>query len=665
MTIRWTLRRRHEALALAALLALHGWLALSSSLDKSAVFDEIAHLGGGVMQWHAGDYRFNAESGVLPQRWAAWPLAGRAHELPEIDGAALGSANVWRVGREILYGEERDPATQLLAGRSMIAWASLALGVLVYLWSRALFGVAGAMLSLALYALSPTMLAHARLITSDLVTAFFFLSATGAIWRLLTRVTWLRLLGAVLAVAGLLLSKMSGLLILPIAAILILVRLSQGQRIVLDLGRSQRTLVESRNQITAILGVALLVGGGVLGTVWAAYGLRYAADPNAPPSGSQFLHPWESLLDADSLPIQAVRVARDASLLPEAYLWGLAYTFDTTRGRDAFLRGQTRETGWWWFFPYALAVKTPLGLFGLLGLAVLAWRREVSDRQPSDRGSLAFPLWTLIAVYGLVAVSSQINIGHRHLLPIYPALFIFAGGAGRWLTQRRRLASALVLLCLAAVAWDSWAIRPHYLSFFNTLAGGSEQGYRHLADSSLDWGQDLPALATRIEAMQAEEGNEGPVFAGLFGTAPPEAYGVDAVWLYSFFSVGDPRRPPPPLTGGIYCVSVTLLQTLHMELLGPWTNSREQALAENRELVERFRRLSTDDAGRKQLRHEHSPGEWMQIFRAYDRLRSGKLYRYLQDRPTDARAGYSIHLYRLSDEEVDQALNGSLPQGPQ
>ena len=64
-------RRLAEVLLIAALLAGHGWLAVSSAAEKSVTFDEVAHIGAGVLYWQTGDYRFNAESGILPQRWAA------------------------------------------------------------------------------------------------------------------------------------------------------------------------------------------------------------------------------------------------------------------------------------------------------------------------------------------------------------------------------------------------------------------------------------------------------------------------------------------------------------------------------------------------------------------------------------------------------------------
>ncbi len=679
-------RRIAETAAVGLLLCLHAWLAISSGRGKSAAFDEIAHLGGGYLQWTAGDYRFNAESGALLQRWAAWPLLAFDLGVPPAGHPARRGANVWILGRELLYGQGPGAEALLQAGRGMIVLLSLALGSLVYAWSRARYGSGGGLLSLVLYALSPTMLAHARLVTADLAACLFFLLATGALWRLLLRVTPARLAGTALAVSGLLLSKMSGVLILPIAAILILLRLVRWRpagaqpcaagaqpcaagaqpcaagaqpcapTIELAFGSTRFEIVPLRHQVLVIGALALAVTLVVFGAVWTAYGWRFSAQPDSPPEGSRFLHSFDSLLARDnpandspareSLTSWALGAARDARLLPEAYLWGLAYTFDTTRERDAFLRGRTSRTGWWWFFPYAVAIKTPLALFGLLGLAAAAARRPATTRSSNA------PLWVLITVYSLVAIASHINIGHRHMLPIYPALFIFAGAAAR---RYKPWLAALALLCLSSFAWESRSIRPHYLSYFNQLVGGPTNGYRHLVDSSLDWGQDLPGLADFLDDLRTAEG-ESTVYVAYFGAAPPAYHGIDARWLYSFFAVADPSLPPLPLTGGRYFISATLLQSMHIELPGPWDAEHEKQYRQQREQVAQLAR------GEAPAVTFPSGGTFdrARLFRSFHRLRSARLYAFLRRREPDARIGYSIHVYRLSDADIEQALNAPL-----
>ncbi len=645
-----------EAVAVILLLGLHGGLAISSARDKSATFDEIAHLGGGYLQAMTGDYRFNAESGTLPQRWAALPLTTSGLGVPPADHPALRGANVWLLGRELLYGQSRDADRLLAEARGMIVIVSLALGGLIFAWSRACYGPASGLLSLGLYAFSPTILAHSRWVTADLTAAFFFLLSVWALWRLLQQVTPARLAVAALATSGLLLSKMSGLLILPMAAIMIAVRLADGSPLTLVGWSARHREVAPLGRRLAVIGALIIaVGFSTVGVVWSAYGWRYPARPDAPPEGSEFLHDFDSLLERAGPPGFLLSVAREARLLPEAYLWGLAYTFDTTRERDAFLRGRTSRGGWWWFFPYAVAIKTPLALFGLLGLAVAAWRTTaVTSRAPY------IPLWILLAIYSLAAISSHLNIGHRHMLPIYPVLFIFAGAAGHWLSaamaggRRRPALAALVVLCLGSFVWESAKIRPHYLSYFNQLVGGPENGYRHLVDSSLDWGQDLPALADYLERRGTSSdnslGDDPTVYVAYFGAAPPAHYGIDAEWLHSFFPVADPGRPPRPLTGGVYCVSATLLQSMHLELPA-WGAPQEEAFRQRRRQVEELFR----DAG-----VEHSRADRSRIFQSFHQLRSARLFAFLRQREPDERIGFSIHIYLLSDADIDSALNGPL-----
>ena len=153
--------------------------------------------------------------------------------------------------------------------------------------------------------------------------------------------------------------------------------------------------------------------------------------------------------------------------------------------------GERSERGFWYYFPATFALKTPLALMVLLALAARA-RAGVTRLA---RASSCF-LWVPVAVYLALTLTRGLNIGHRHLLPIYPFLFVRGrprGDAGvrgwRPLAGRgRRPAAAWYAVSVARV-------HPHYLAYFNEPAGGPANGYRLLVDSNLDWGQDLKGLA--------------------------------------------------------------------------------------------------------------------------------------------------------------------------
>src|SRR5439155_865573 len=139
-----------------------------------------------------------------------------------------------------------------------------------------------------------------------------------------------------------------------------------------------------------------------------------------------------------------------------------------------------------------------------------------------------------------------------------PARFVLAGGLAYWLETRRRAASlpiaAAVLACVVASV-STW---PHYLAYFNQLAGGPRQAYRHLVDSSLDWGQDLPGLA---RWLQRNVPSGTPVYLSYFGTGNPDYYHIKARRLPGFFDEWRPREWYQ-LTGGVYAVSATMLQSV-------------------------------------------------------------------------------------------------------
>jgi hypothetical protein len=166
-------------------------------------------------------------------------------------------------------------------------------------------------------------------------------------------------------------------------------------------------------------------------------------------------------------------------------------------------------------------------------------------------------------LYFALALTRTINIGHRHLLPVYPFLFVAAGYAAAALwdrTTRRGAARAVLAFLLGWYAVGTLRVHPHYLAYFNELVGGPANGYKYLVDSNLDWGQDLVSLRAYMER------NAVPRLKLLyFGTADPGYYGVACDRLPGY-------QPPPPSTlvrevrpGDIVAVSATHLQGVYLD----------------------------------------------------------------------------------------------------
>lgn len=661
-TLRRGLTLRAEGGAVALLLVTFACQSLSAVWHKSNTFDETAHLAAGYSYWRFNDYHLQPENGNLPQRLAGllllsqhvtWPSPGQPDRPP---------ASAFLVGQQMLFELDNDPELLLHRGRLGVLLAGLGLGLTVFFWSRRLHGAAGGLLSLAMFAFCPTMLAHGALITSDMTNALFYLLASWTLWELLTLVTIGRLLAAGAALGGLCLSKHSAPLFAPMATVLLTARCLSPTALAFA-WRGQPLATESRLgrgvRLGASLAAILLCAWAI---VWAAYGFRFAAAGGAPSGvGTPFVRGWDEFTLSSSLAEQTLDAALGWHLLPEAFLYGLKYTLAHTEVRLGFLAGTLSMTGWWWFFPYAALVKTPLSVFAICAAALWATLRAPRGARSvcPARLSATLPIWTLLVVYWAAAMSANLNIGHRHVLLTYPALYVLCGALGPAVLAGGRVFRALVLLLFLGLVGESFATRPHYLAFFNAAAGGPARGYRHLVDSSLDWGQDLPTL----EAWLAEHAAGQPVYLSYFGTSSPRHYGIQAT-SQPHFGVGvrfDDAEYFRPLTPGIYCISATHYQNVQLPLPNPWdvlSESRYQAL---RPL---YRAVLASGA---------DPGDFGRIdpagrdaYRSFASLRWARLCAYLRsrDRKPDASAGYSILIFKLNELELHEALEGPMPRDP-
>jgi hypothetical protein len=241
------------------------------------------------------------------------------------------------------------------------------------------------------------------------------------------------------------------------------------------------------------------------------------------------------------------------------------------------------------------------------------------------------PLLTLVGVYLAAAIFSGLNIGHRHILPIYPALHILVGAAGSWLSHgwRGKVTVGTLLTALVLEASLAW---PHYLAFFNPIVRPGS-AHRHLVESSLDWGQDLPGLSRWLGDNNT---TNQPVFLAYFGVDRADAYGIRAVQIPEATSAT--KNQPLPLSGGIYCVSATTLQGVYTSRPGPWSKKHEEAY--------------------QQLQSQLSNSPTPEQIRSLERARFLRLLAFLRHEKPVANIGGSILIFRLDEGEVHAALEG-------
>jgi hypothetical protein len=651
----------------AVALAVVFWaLAFSSILKKSATSDETVHLAAGYSYWHHDDYRIDPENGNLPQRWMGLPFLFEDYTFPR---QAPGLLDEWQVGHEFMYNWGNDPDKLLRQSRAMIAVLGSVLGLLVYGWSRRLFGPTGGLISLVLYVFSAAMLGNGSLGTSDLAASLCFLASTGCLWRMLHRVSVLTVAGSCLAMGLLFISKMSAPLIAPIGVLLCGVRLLSGRPLEFAIGKVRQVNARWR-QAMIFLGAIVLHAAATWAIIWASYGFRYSI-VDAPPDRQQETGQkyWDKYLHGEFLFRSVIETLSNHHLLPEGFLIGQAHVLKYSQSRPSFLNGEYGFYGWRSFFPYCFLYKTSLAVFMVLLLAAggawASWSPKRGSGGPGRGEAIraglyrTAPLWVLMAVYWVFAITSKMNIGHRHILPVYPPMFILAGAAAHWFAVPRRLPKIVIVAAMVFLVAECIWMWPHYLAYFNPLAGGPRNGYRHLVDSSLDWGQDTPGLKEWLDRRGLNNQTHTPVYLAYFGNGSPTHYGIKVDRLPGYvdrdlFVEGQFQLDRlGSLTGGVYCISASLLQSVLGIAFGPWSWFYEKTY---QELLPEIETVGTASPERQSMLL--SDPNFQDKVSLFSELQLARLCAYLRKREPDDHVGYSILIYRLSDQQAREATLG-------
>ena len=641
---------RWAPVLVALILALHAAVAVWAAAKESVTADEILYVTGGYYIDRFGDYRIQPENGVLPQR-----LHGLAALWTKAPTPPLAGNEYWRTssnlvnGYQFFYENGHDHFPMLMLARALNTLFSVGAGVLVFLWARHLAGAVAGLVAVTLYAADPNILAHAALATSDLAAVFLLPASVTVFWWLLAAPTWRRasLSAAVFGFACI--AKYSAVLLIPVFVGLLLWRIAAD--------RAHFRVWLQR----ALLIVAAHVVGAV-GIIWLCYGFRYSGFSPALPAAQHYVSPWAEVLPYIGWQGRVVDLLREWHLLPEAFLYGYAFVIQSAAARAAFLAGDYSVLGWTSFFPLAFAWKTTLALLAGLALALIAVARRWHARHALIASDLFLvaPLVLFLAVYLAFSLTSHLNIGQRHLLPVYPALFVGAGTWAATLAAPGRWRQGAIALLLGAQVAASVAVAPHFLAFFNRAAGGPANGYRLLVDSSLDWGQDLPGLRDWLHAEKAARGGV-PIFLSYFGSGEPNYYGIEAIRLpfINGFKFTRTWYEPKP---GVYCIGATMLQQVYSGFGGDWTPALEREYRQLRALEPDFHAFLTQSGPPPALPGLTGEKQWREAWSRYDNLRFARLCAQLRTREPDAMIGYSILIYRVNEAELAAAL-GPNPSG--
>jgi 4-amino-4-deoxy-L-arabinose transferase-like glycosyltransferase len=552
--------------------AWHAWR------GKSATFDEPPGLVAAWVAVHDRDFRMDPEDPPLFKYFVAAGTHGddmpRDYSSPFWSALLSDPSALGDFARATLYQTPQTNADALLASaRARMIFLGMLLGALIAWCSWRLAGPLAAIVALALFCFDPNFLAYAPLVKGDVPITLLFLALMMSIWLMGERATLLRMAATALLLGALVTTKYSGVLGIVILAVALLCR-SLGPGPWRVLRWTARTRLARLAAGAAIGAASLLI---VYVMIWASYGFRFAPTPDPALRfdmrkvletccEQQFGREYANRPHPDAVwlawkahwrPPLAVRVALWANqheLAPQACIEGFLFQYSLSFVRLTWLCGRAATVGWWYYFPLAMAFKTPLAT--LLGTCIAAvvwlWRRG---------GIFARHWWPLCCVlvvpvlYMAAAMASRLNLGLRHVLPVYPYLFIALGVAAALMWRYRpRITAAVTAILLAGLATETYSAYPDFIPFFNIACGGAPNGWRLLGDSNVDWGQELPALAQWVHQ------NPGYQLQLIyFGTADPRYYRIHYVPIAGGYAPpdmqpGDSNLPP------VLAMSVTAWQ---------------------------------------------------------------------------------------------------------
>jgi hypothetical protein len=262
----------------------------------------------------------------------------------------------------------------------------------------------------------------------------------------------------------------------------------------------------------------------------------------------------EQKLEAEGIPLRfLVPPAQGDKMGPEG---------DRIVSYPVYLNGELRQESWWYYFLFALLYKVSEGtwLLTTTSFVVLIWYRRARAPWADELAVLAGP----VVVLAVMSFGTNINLGLRYVLPIFPYVFVSAGKLAPWAAglagRLRWIAIGWVGIGLSSTVLAAALIHPHYLAYFNWASGGPARGSEHLIDSNLDWGQDLINLRSWLARHAPNE----RVGIAYFGQVPP----------IIFAKRGDPLNwfLPPYLPASLPA-SIDPTQ-FPIRYLGKWQSSR-------------------------------------------------------------------------------------------
>jgi hypothetical protein len=469
-------------------------LTLRGIRHDSPTEDEWAHLVRGIGYYQTRDMRMHVQHPPLANLLDALPSAfDHNPDVTEMKTWKEGYAP----GLEYISRDYQKARDQLFRGRYVAALFLVGLVVYAFYFCLSIFGWPTAAAVALLLAFNPSLMGQARYVATDMPVATFAFIAVGELVQYLRNPRRIFTLG--LALAGLVLSKHSGVVLLAMVTLVALAAACFGR----GFFHAERSLPR---RLLRWLGHFAAAGLIVVFLINAVYkfdrtGMTVSEILAAPEPQHWVTKSYKGEMLERRSPLPhlpgSLRIP-----LPYSYLFGLFAVKEQNRGGyPTYFLGEQSHNGHPLYFPVLLLTKSPPALLALLAAGAFiwlrSWRERLKQREPRrflfpgfSLGSGAFLV--IAALFLLFITRSNLNMGVRHAIPVMALLSLLAARAFAYVIELGDSRARKVSIFVAASGVISaLLVSPHYLNYYNVLAFGRGSWINVVGD---DWGQDREAF---------------------------------------------------------------------------------------------------------------------------------------------------------------------------
>ncbi len=516
--------KKHALLIVIGILSLHFIVGLTISRQESMIYDERAHIPAAYSYVRYGDMRLNPEHPPLVKDLAGLPLLAMNLVFPlSVPEWQTGTNEQWTMGDIFLNCTRPEIACNnadriLFWSRMPITLLAVILGFVLFFFTRELAGTLAGLFAVILYAFDPNIIAHNHYVTTDIGIALFLFLAFYTFIYFLKKPTIKNMLVAGIFLGLAELTKVSAILLFPLFGLFVLLFIFTKHKEAGDYRENKiwrwYIFLEYSMKFIGIILTCFII-------IWTVYTWNTIHMPSHTLVDSANLYLSQNNAPAHFAHDLVVQTSKNVFLKPfSQYFLGVAMIFARVEsGNPHYFLGEVTMEPSVWYFPLVFILKETLPLIILLILTTCytLYRigRNLAEKKTSFWDFFAhsfqnriaqYLMFTFITLYVYVSLTGKLNIGIRHLFPLFPLLYLLISKTLFDFFHRhnddkisKKMFSILIGITIFIIISIPVLTYPNYLSYFNIAVGGNKNGYHYVTDSNYDWGQDLKRVKEFVD----------------------------------------------------------------------------------------------------------------------------------------------------------------------